>query len=388
VDELKEDNRLEDKNELETMLKASSKCVQPTIVQYMAHRVRATCQFVKLKEEISNFTETSGGLWFDHKQKILPMRKHEGQIEYFGKRGMSLLGAMFVIKEKRIVKGEETIGLVYYFYDVAVDKYSSQDNVQVIAVLTSVLQFLKTDFPNLQQVMVGSDNASCLASHDNIPYIHYLNQQMQGVAVTKWIYTEACTGKNRLDTHFSFVNLKMKAYVLDGNAILTEKDICKAIAHDGGIAGTTAVLFNGEALEGPVLKGNKQFKGSKTGVRETHEVVYTHSTPHIYSISSITVPEVVTVRKLNKYEPNALVTSVTMKTKSDKPSLFVPDMQQPQQDISQNRVNQSSTCRAKAINEALILADVDFGSQQDQQNTNQAQQSITYIPDRSDIQRG
>ena len=28
----------------------------------------------------------------DHKQKVLQMRYREGQVEYFGKKGMSLLG--------------------------------------------------------------------------------------------------------------------------------------------------------------------------------------------------------------------------------------------------------------------------------------------------------
>ena len=188
------------------------------------------------------------------------------------------------------MKGEEKVGLAYYFYDVIVDKYSSQDNVQVLATVTSILEMLRTDFPNLQDVMIGSDNASCLASHDIIPYIHNLNQELQGQGVTvrKWIYTEACTGKNRLDTHFSYVNKKMKAYVLDGFDIITEKDICDAISYHDGIAGTTAVLFDGAELEGPVLKNNKEFKASKTGVRETHEVVWTNSTPLIYKISDIT----------------------------------------------------------------------------------------------------
>jgi hypothetical protein len=180
MDELKNENELEDNDELKTMKNACIEIFKPTVTSYMAHRLQAMCQFAKLKKEIAGFTNRSGGLWCDHKQKILPMRKQEGQIEYFGKRGMSLLGAMFVLREKRIVKGEEKVGLAYYFYDVIVDKYSSQDNVQVLATVTSILEMLRTDFPNLQDVMIGSDNASCLASHDIIPYIHNLNQKLQG----------------------------------------------------------------------------------------------------------------------------------------------------------------------------------------------------------------
>lgn len=32
----------------------------------------------------------------DHKQKILSMKYGEGQVEYYGKKGMSLLGSMII----------------------------------------------------------------------------------------------------------------------------------------------------------------------------------------------------------------------------------------------------------------------------------------------------
>ena len=145
---------------------------------------------------------------------------------------------------------------------MVVDKYSSQDNVQVLAIVTALLKLLNVDFPELANIMIGSDNASCLASHDIIAYIHYLNKEIQGIKVSKWIYTEACTGKNRLDTHFSYVNLRLKAYVLDGGDVITESDICEAISHLGGIAGTTAVLFDGSELTGPVLKNKKRVQSN------------------------------------------------------------------------------------------------------------------------------
>ena len=260
VDELHDETRLEDKDELKTMLKVSVNCFKPTMNSHRARRVRATCQFAKLKKDVSQFTEHIGGLWFDHKQKTLPMRKHEGQIEYFGKRGMSLLGAMFVRREKRALKGEEKVGLACYFYDVVVDKFPSQDNVQVLAIFTSMLSLIHAECPTLQRIMVGSDNASCLVSHDSIPYIHNLNQQILGMTVGKWTRTEACAGKNRLDTHFSYANVKLKSHVMDGHDVITEKDTCDVISYHGGISRTTAVLFDGGTLEGPVLRNKKEFK--------------------------------------------------------------------------------------------------------------------------------
>ena len=89
--------------------------------------------------------------------------------------------------------------------------------------------------------------------------------------------------------------------MIDGNNVITEKDICEAISYHEGIAGTTVILFNGENLKEPVLKDKKEFKASRTGVRETHEVVWTDSASLIYKISDITVPERVILLKISNY---------------------------------------------------------------------------------------
>ena len=138
------------------------------------------------------------------------MRFREGQIEYFGKRGMSLLVFMLVIRGMKDFHLEMKEGITYYFYNVVVDKYSSQDSVQVLAILTAIISWIHTDFPEINKLMLDSDNASCLESHDSIPYIRHLNKSNQGICVRYWVYTEACTGKDRLDTHFSLANLIIK----------------------------------------------------------------------------------------------------------------------------------------------------------------------------------
>ena len=213
------------KIEITTMLSALTEIFRPTIAAYLAHQVRAYAQFSKIKEEKSKFTNKRCGLWFDHKQKVLPTKFREGQIEYFGKRGMSILGFMLVRLVTKMVKGVPTEGLAYNFYDVVVDKYSSQDNLQVLSILDAIIDQIKLDHPEIEELMLGSDNASCLASHDNIPFIHHRNLTKLDIKIRNWIYTEACTGKNLLDTHFAFLALLLKLYVLDGHDISNELDI-------------------------------------------------------------------------------------------------------------------------------------------------------------------
>ena len=88
------------------MIKASTQVFSPTITSYKSHQVRAFSQFEKLKSKVKISRLKKIGLWFVHKQKILPMCFHEGQIEYFGKRGMSLLVLMLVIRGMKDFYGE------------------------------------------------------------------------------------------------------------------------------------------------------------------------------------------------------------------------------------------------------------------------------------------
>ena len=204
----------------------------------MAHQVRTFAQFAKIKEETRSFSTKRCGLWFDHKQKILPAIFREGQIEYLGKRGMSLLGFVLIEGTEKVIKEETAKGITYHFYDVVVDKCSSQDNVKILGILQEMIPKIKQDFPLIEELVLGSDNASCLASHDNIIYIRHLNQKVDGIKVTNWLYTEACTGKDRLDTHFIYLNLKLKAYIIHGNDNCTEEGIYTAMTFKNGLAGT------------------------------------------------------------------------------------------------------------------------------------------------------
>ena len=55
-----------------------------------------------------------------------------------------------------------------------------------------------------------------------------------------------------METHYSFLNKKIQAYVENDNEILIEDDIVKGIGFNGGIYGTTAVLVNADNLFGKI----------------------------------------------------------------------------------------------------------------------------------------
>ena len=164
-----------------------------------------------------------------------------------GKKGKSCLGAMVV---QWLKKGDHW-GYSYKFIDIVFKGYDGQDNVQVAASIKMLVEHVHSQIPGIKEIVVQSDNATCFASQELIPFIYHLNEKSRQEGrpiITDWIFTEAQTGRGRLDTHFSFVNIVLKSFVEDGNNIDLEEDIFNALSFKGGIAGATVILFDCSAL--------------------------------------------------------------------------------------------------------------------------------------------
>ena len=86
------------------------------------------------------------------------------------------------------------------------------------------------------------------------------------LAIIVWLFNEAQTSKGRLDTHFSFVNIKFRAFVEAGNDITTEADIYEALQHEGGIRGNTVMWLDGWKLNGPTIKKDPGPRTRSSGV--------------------------------------------------------------------------------------------------------------------------
>lgn len=240
-------------------------------------------------------------------------------MEYFGKKGMSLLGSM--ITECVIKKEKEKVMFKYTFVDYVVKGYTGQNNVQVAAILNLIVNHIHRDNPQIKEICIQSDNATCFSSQDFIPYIAHLNEELDGIKIAKWIFTEAQTGRGCLDTHFSYINIWLKSYVEDGFNVTMEEDIVKALSHRGGIAGTTAVLVDATTLHGTTL--NKPFHCHGIGARETHEIVWNNDEVEVIASSGISTPIIVSKEKLDAYAKNKLCPPVDVKFSSSKDPMVV-----------------------------------------------------------------
>ena len=254
----------------------------------------------------------------DHKQKVQNMKYREGQVEYYGKKGMSVLGTMVV---QWVTKDDDKeMGFQYSIMDYIISGYTGQDNVQVCAILQLLCSSVQKMHPDVNEICLQSDNATWFSSQEMIPFIHHLNAEHPSVTINKCIFTEAQTGCGILDTHFSYVNIVLKSYVEDGNDIDMEEDIFKALSYHHGIAGTTVVLVDGSRLKGPSLE--TKYNCDKMGSRETHELRWDWNQAMLIKSSGVTEPITVTSKKLMKHKKLHLHATIKEEFKSPKPSLF------------------------------------------------------------------
>jgi hypothetical protein len=189
--------------EIESMVR-SIPTYHAIVIDYCSHQLRAKVQFWAIKEVKENWLiddPTRMLIVIDHKQKVLPMRYREGQVEYFGKKGMSLLGTM-IVQANTGGNNDDEPAVDYCFVDFVIKGYSAQDHVQVAATLRCILHRIAMVKPATKEITLQSDNASCFASQELIPFIYHGNKTVNRPKVVCWLYTEAQTGRGRLDTHF------------------------------------------------------------------------------------------------------------------------------------------------------------------------------------------
>jgi len=175
--------------------------------------------------------------------------------------------------------------------------------------------------------------------------------------VSRWIYTEAQTGKGRLDTHFSFLNTQFLSF---GTDMTTETDIFKALCFQGGLVGTTAILLDAQNLgTGKVLQNSKEFK-AKTGVRATHEIQWnrdagTFGATVITLSGGLTKPEHIKVAKLATLPKRNLEIPVKESFTSEKPALFIHDKVDEGEEAATADSSNTGTMSSKASVFAVAL---------------------------------
>jgi hypothetical protein len=264
---------------------ALSEMVTTLLRRYVEHQVRARHQrreILALRAALvhgpGNFT--TGILTLDHKQKVLPMKQAEGQADFYGKKGMSVLGAMLHYAEVR----DGVLGTARRYIDVVADGYSDQDACQVQHLLRVILDVCAKLLPGLETVHVVSDGAPAFKASSHLAFVQALNAKSK-IRITRWTYTEAQAGKSELDTHFAFFQKGLSnACRAPGASVVSPAGIYRALAESSGISGTTFVLADMTCMAPRPASGRPV-----PGIKGVHDITFTPTGVETRSFSGLQV---------------------------------------------------------------------------------------------------
>jgi hypothetical protein len=296
--------------------------VAKTINLYYRHVCRAVWQSNAVNEIVKNLKPGQVLVTFDHKQKIQPINYNESSEEYYGKKGMSLLG--FFIRFRVSSNGP----IHTRFIDV-ISLNSKQNAKQVQGIVKVVVPVIKEIVPQANDMILLSDNGPAFTSKDNMKVFWNFNQDQWGCNLTlsKWVYFESQCGKTALDTHFSFVGIRLNRYARLNGAVKVHSDIFKALVHDGGIQNTATMLvkFNGaHDDDAEEVEDDKDTDSNVQEVRKIHEIIFTEKGVTTFRFSGVNLGSASYDWKETKETHNVEVVSKrlagTISTPAEKPT--------------------------------------------------------------------
>jgi hypothetical protein len=118
--------------------------------------------------------------------------------------------------------------------------------------------------PDTKSATLMSDGAGAFSSSE-YAYTLSLVGAATGVFIEKHIVTESGCGKNRVDGHFSRINVHLSKVVSEGRGksdVTNAREAAQALASQGGLRGCTSMLMEFEPLQ-PPTKSSRASSSSK-----------------------------------------------------------------------------------------------------------------------------
>jgi hypothetical protein len=196
---------------------------------------------------------------------------------------MSLLG--FFLRWR-----ETENGPICTHYIDAVSMNSKQNGRQVQSILSLVVPEVKTVVPGATSIILLSDNGPAFTSKDNMAYIFRCNQTKWStdLFVKRWIFFEAQCGKTALDTHFSFVGIRIRRFARIVRPVKVHADVYDALTDGEGIANTTTMLVEFPE-DGGEDTDEKDDDPKVQAIRKIHDIIFDESSVRPYYFCDVLI---------------------------------------------------------------------------------------------------
>ena len=185
-----------------------------------AQQKQAKAMAIHLLDEESAF-------WLrDYCQKVLPPKFCEGQKEYFGKKGMTLLvDVIFFLDSNGDLQKNVYFTMVYR---------CDQDIIDSLSIANLLLDKLHKDLSTVKDLYANTDNAGSYHGNSYAKALYVMCKD-KGFTLKRYEYNEPCRGKDQCNREVVRAKSLMRGYIDAGNNILTAKDVFKVLHYGKGI---------------------------------------------------------------------------------------------------------------------------------------------------------
>lgn len=222
---------------------------------YQGHRVRVINQQMSIKkvdEELKEFVlkakrrGTIVKVTVDFKQKYLEKRLRSSQMNDFGQCGITW--HIVVIEYYDWDAEKEEVIRIQIPLDQILDSGNKQDGPCVLAMLDAMLKMIEVELPDVEEVILVSDNANCYQSREMVFSVCLFNQvrlqaKTGGPMIVKYMHPETQDGKGSCDSHAAVAGKHVDRHficarkdgTLTSNQACTPREVANALCTNGGV---------------------------------------------------------------------------------------------------------------------------------------------------------
>ena len=199
-------------------LKTEVGIIEDNLSKYVSHLIRGKYQRDCYMKEVADLRPGHAIGVSDHMMKLMFRRLYEPQKDWFGKKGASVHGVMFLYRE------EEEGPILTEYHDTFSETDDTQNWFFSASCLEESVKNLKSLHPEMKSLSLWSDNGP---HYKNSSLIIWLQQlaELTGIQVKRFSNFEAQKGKTKLDSHYATLKFALRQHMKEGNNVLCGEDI-------------------------------------------------------------------------------------------------------------------------------------------------------------------
>ena len=171
----------------------------------------------------------------DFAMKFIPGQYREKEKEFFGKRGISWHITVCQTKVDGDLLAQTFVHIV---------KSGLQESETVVPIMEHVIQTLKKEHPDIENVYYRQDNAGCYHSAATVLSCKILRER-SGLNLCRVDFCDPQGGKGPCDRKAAQIKRHIKMFINQGNSVTKPEELKAAIESDGGIAGVRVACVPG-----------------------------------------------------------------------------------------------------------------------------------------------